>query len=80
MKSSIEGLLSDREFEVLELIAHGCKNREIAQTLDIQEVTARFHVKNIVKKLGAKNRTDAACLAIRNDWIRDEREKLKTIV
>ncbi len=80
MKSNIEGLLSDREFEVLELIAHGCKNREIALALGIQEVTVRFHVKNIVKKLGAKNRTDAACLAIQNGWIRDKREKPKTIV
>ena len=80
MKSNIEGLLSDREFEVLELFAHGCKNREIALALGIQEVTVRFHVKNIVKKLGAKNRTDAACLAIQNAWIRDKREKPKTIV
>lgn len=80
MQSNIEGLLSDREFEALHLIASGCKNREIALALGIQDVTVRFHVKNIIKKLKAKNRTDAACLAIRNGWIQDERVKPKTIV
>lgn len=73
-------ILSAREFEVLELVAKGCKNREIALMLEIQEVTVRFHIGKILKKLGVKNRTEAACLAIRNDWIRDEHEKPKTIV
>lgn len=72
MKSNIAGLLSAREFQVLELVTRGRKNCEIALALEIQEVTVRFHVKNIVKKLGAKNRTDAACLAIRKGWIQDQ--------
>ena len=54
---TMKEILSAREFEVLELIAHGCKDREIALALGIQDATVRFHVKNIVKKLGAKNRT-----------------------
>ena len=77
---TMKEILSAREFEVLELIAHGCKDREIALALGIQDATVRFHVKNIVKKLGAKNRTDAACFAIQNGWIRDKHEKPKTIV
>ena len=48
---SIE-ILSTREFEVLGLIARGCKNREIALTLEIEERTVRFHVENILDKLG----------------------------
>jgi DNA-binding NarL/FixJ family response regulator len=70
-------VLSAREFEVLELIARGCKNREIAQDLNIQEVTVPFHIGKILKKLGVKNRTQAACLAIQNNWIQS---KPKTIV
>jgi two-component system response regulator DegU len=66
-----ESVLSDRELEVLELIAHGCKNREIALALEIEEVTTRFHVGNIIRKLGAKNRTEAVCHAFRNGWIKD---------
>lgn len=49
IQPSIE-ILTAREFAVLELIARGCKNREIALSLKIQEVTVRFHLKNIVKK------------------------------
>ena len=49
-----EQALSDREFEVLELIARGCQNREIAQALEIEERTVRFHVGNILDKLGVK--------------------------
>ena len=63
--------LSDREFEVLELLARGCKNREIAKALEIEECTVRFHVGNILKKLSVKNRTEAVCYAFRNGWIND---------
>ena len=74
---TMKQVLSAREFEVLEYIARGCKNREIAQNLDIQEVTVRYHIGKILKKLGVKNRTEAACLAVQNDWIKP---KPKTIV
>ena len=63
--------LSTREFEVLELIAHGRKNREISQALDIEEVTVRFHIGNIFKKLKVKNRTQAGCYAVKIGWIKD---------
>lgn len=62
--------LSDSELEVLQLIATGCKNREIALVLEIQEVTVRFHVGNILSKLNARNRTQAACFALRNGLIK----------
>ena len=67
----IQGLLSAREFEVLEHIAHGYKNREIADALAIQEVTVRFHIGNIFDKLGVKNRTEAVGYAFRNKLITD---------
>jgi len=64
-------ILSAREIEVLELIAKGCKNLEIALVLELQEVTIRFRIGKILKKLDAKNRTEAACYAIKNGLIQD---------
>jgi DNA-binding NarL/FixJ family response regulator len=61
--------LSPREFEVLDLIARGCKNREIALALEIEERTVRFHVANLLHKLNVKNRGGAKCYACRNGWI-----------
>ena len=63
--------LSRREFEALELIARGRKNREIAQALEIEERTVRFHVENILDKLNVDNRTKAAFYAFRMGWIND---------
>jgi DNA-binding CsgD family transcriptional regulator len=57
--------LSDRETEVLRLIAQGKSNREIAQALVISVNTAANHVKNILGKTGATNRTEAASYAFR---------------
>ena len=68
---SKEELLSAREAEVLELIARGYKNRQIAQALVIEERTVRFHVENILDKLNVNNRTEAVCHAFRNGWITD---------
>lgn len=57
MTTAIEQVLSARDCEVLELIAQGCKNRQIAQALEIEEATVRFHVGNILDKPEVKNRT-----------------------
>ena len=57
--------LSDREREVLVLIAQGCSNREIAERLIITEGTVKTHVSNIMGKLQAENRTQAANIARR---------------
>jgi DNA-binding NarL/FixJ family response regulator len=57
--------LTDREREVLVLVAQGLSNQEIADSLVISERTARTHVSNILGKLGVASRTQAALLAIR---------------
>jgi len=55
--------LSSREIEVLRLLAAGASNREIAERLTLAEGTVKNHVSNILSKLHAENRTQAANLA-----------------
>lgn len=55
--------LSARELQTLEQLCIGLSNKEIARNLDIQEVTVKLHVKNLLGKLGVSNRTQAALLA-----------------
>ena len=55
--------LTDREFEVLRLVAAGRSNRDIAAELFISAKTASVHVSNILAKLGAANRGEAAAIA-----------------
>jgi len=55
--------LSDREREVLRLVADGLSNKEIGRALTISERTARFHVTSILNKLGASTRAQAVALA-----------------
>lgn len=55
--------LSGKEIEVLRGLCAGLSNKEIARELDRQEVTVKLHVKNILKKIGVKNRTSAALTA-----------------
>jgi DNA-binding NarL/FixJ family response regulator len=57
--------LHPREREVLELLAAGMHNREIATTLHISENTVKYHVGNILRKLSAGSRVQAAALARR---------------
>lgn len=57
------GTLSQREREVLRLIAGGQSNKQIAQTLGITERTVKFHVTSVLNKLGAENRAQAVALA-----------------
>jgi LuxR family transcriptional regulator, maltose regulon positive regulatory protein len=64
---SIEGRLTRREAEVLKLISLGYTNREIAGELFIAEVTAKVHVRNIIRKLGVRSRTEAAIAALREN-------------
>ena len=55
--------LSEREREVLRLVADGLSNKEIGRALTISERTARFHVTSILNKLGASTRAQAVALA-----------------
>ncbi len=57
--------LTPREREVLERMAEGLSNKEIAVRLSISEHTAKFHIASIMSKLGATSRTEAVTLAIR---------------
>jgi DNA-binding NarL/FixJ family response regulator len=61
--------LSSREVEVLELIAKGMSNKEIAHALFITEGTVKFHVINILTKLGANDRTMAVTTALQRGII-----------
>jgi DNA-binding NarL/FixJ family response regulator len=62
-------VLSDREFEVLELLARGKQNAEIAQTLLLSPNTVRNHISNILSKLQISNRTEATAYAIRSGLV-----------
>jgi DNA-binding NarL/FixJ family response regulator len=61
--------LTDREMDVLRLLAQGKTNREIADTLIITERTVKFHVSAIIGKLGATNRTEAVSIAVQRGVI-----------
>jgi NarL family two-component system response regulator LiaR len=61
--------LTEREMEVLHLLAQGKPNKEIAETLVITERTVKFHVSSILAKLGAGNRTEAVMIAAQQGLI-----------
>ncbi len=61
-------LLTAREAEVLEQLLDGLSNIEIGRSLDIREVTVKLHLRSIYPKLGAKNRTQAAMIALDAGW------------
>ncbi|MBT2225855.1 response regulator transcription factor [Nonomuraea sp. NEAU-A123] len=58
--------LTEREREVLALIAAGNSNREIARSLSVAEKTVKTHVSNVLMKLGVQDRTQAALYAVRH--------------
>jgi DNA-binding NarL/FixJ family response regulator len=57
------GQLTEREIEIVRLIAEGSSNAETAQQLFITEQTVKFHLTNLYRKLGVANRTEAAIFA-----------------
>ncbi len=61
--------LTGREYEVLDLIAQGRNNSEIARELSISLSTVQFHVSNILTKLKLHNRTEAAAFAVRSELL-----------
>jgi DNA-binding NarL/FixJ family response regulator len=64
-----EDALTTRELEVLRQVAGGGRNRDIAGRLFITEETVKVHVKHIMEKLGAKDRTEAVAVALRRGII-----------
>ena len=65
-------VLTDRELDVLRLLAQGNGDREIAEKLVVSERTVHFHVSNILSKLHLANRTQAALYAIREGLARSD--------
>ena len=63
MASDVE--LSDREKEILKLVATGVSNKEIAYHLGISPNTVKVHLRNVFTKIGAASRTEAALTAVR---------------
>jgi DNA-binding NarL/FixJ family response regulator len=64
--------LSNREIEVLDQIAKGNSNKEIARALKISDQTVKNHITSILRKLAVNDRTQAVVYAIRHGWIKME--------
>lgn len=64
-----DGALTPREIDVLRLVAGGNANKEIGAQLSLTEVTVKSHVKNILAKLGANDRTHAVTIALKRGII-----------
>jgi DNA-binding NarL/FixJ family response regulator len=65
----VEDALTARELEVLRLLAAGNRNRDVAEAMSISEDTVKVHVKHIMEKLGANDRTEAVVIALRRGII-----------
>jgi DNA-binding NarL/FixJ family response regulator len=66
---SLEEALTERENQVLQLLAHGLANKQIALALRISEHTVKFHISSIYTKLGATNRTEAVRLGMQRGLV-----------
>ncbi len=62
--------LSPREMEILELVARGASNKDIARRLSISQQTVKNHMTAILRKLRVDDRTQAAVYALRHGWVR----------
>jgi DNA-binding NarL/FixJ family response regulator len=69
---SLEDALTEREIEVLKMVARGTPNKVIASDLALAEPTVKSHLKNIFQKLGANDRTHAVTIAIRRGYLDPE--------
>lgn len=64
-----ERALSEREIEVLTLIANGYRNKSVAKELSISEETVKMHVKNCMAKLNARDRTHMVTIAVQRGYL-----------
>jgi DNA-binding NarL/FixJ family response regulator len=64
-----EDALTDREVEVLKLVATGHSNKVIASRINVSEATVKGHLKNILSKLGANDRTHAVTIATKRGFL-----------
>ena len=62
--------LTARELEVLQLVAEGLRNKEVAARLSIAEDTVKMHLRNVMQKLEVNDRTHAVMVAVRRGFIR----------
>ena len=69
-QAQVPEALSERELEVLELMAKGAANKAIATRLSITESTVKTHIQTIFQKLGVGDRTEAVTQAIKKGIIR----------
>ena len=69
---SVAAPLTKREAQILNYIAQGNSNKQIAYILDISEQTIKNHVSSILRKLNANDRAHAVALAMRNGWLMAE--------
>jgi len=67
--------LTEREIEILQLIAVGRTNKAVAQALFVSENTVKYHLKNILQKLGVENRTEAVTSALHAGLIKSQSSK-----
>jgi DNA-binding NarL/FixJ family response regulator len=66
---AIEDALTEREIDILNRVAKGNSNKIIASQLDISEATVKYHLKSILSKLGANDRTHAVTIAMKRGFI-----------
>jgi DNA-binding NarL/FixJ family response regulator len=69
MPPELAHVLSEREHEILVLLAQGLSNKQIAGQLHRSPHTVRHHVSQIITKLGAANRAEAAALAVQRGLV-----------
>jgi DNA-binding NarL/FixJ family response regulator len=69
--------LSQREVDVIKLMARGYNNRQIADILFISEHTVKVHIRNIFRKIGVADRTNAVLWAIENGLVLKDKESIK---
>lgn len=75
-RKELGGVLSQREQEILILVAQGLSNTEVAKQLFISEKTVRNHLSTVLRKVGAENRQQAVIYAVACGWVEAQQATL----